>query len=291
MDMENPSIITSNTDSLDERVSLDSIAGKRYQMEALKNMISDKFQVINNSVDPPTARQLEKLLAGKQTDVVILNDGSTAKLVILNTLEKGPSIHQMDVRAELTLGKTYLGHTFTEQDKQYLHKYGDMGRPVQLIDPKGGQPFKALIGVDQDTKRLKLLNIDKFKMPDEILGKKLTPVQKMMLLEGKALRLDNMEYKGTKFSAYTRLSAAKGGFKYNKIQSQQNKLPLASPQSKVQSISPPALQTSNQKQTLPSQSVESTSSARQAKVTSNTPTGTGEKPKPDLKKPKVKLRR
>lgn len=274
-----------------DRVNLNSIVGKRYQMDLFKNMICDKFQVINNSVDPQTAQQLEKLLAGKQTDVVILNDGSTAKLVILNTPDKGPRIHQMDVRAELTLGKTYLGDTFTEQDKQYLHKYGDMGRPAQLIDPNGGQPFKALIGVDQETRRLRLFNIDTFRMPDEILGKKLTPVQKLMLLEGKALRLDNMDYKGTKFSAYTRLSAAKGGFKYNKIQTQQNNLPLASLPSQVQSISSPAPQPSNQKLTPVSQSKELSSSTRQSNVTANTQTDTGDKPKPDVKKSKVKLRR
>lgn len=274
-----------------DRVDLDSIVGKRYQMNALKNMINDKFQVINNSVDQQTARQLEKLLAGKQTDVVILNDGSTAKLVILNTPDKGISIHQMDVRAELTLGKTYLGHTFTDQDKQYLQKYGDMGRPVQLIDPNGGQPFKALIGVDADTKRLKLLNIDKFRMPDEILGKKLTPVQKMMLLEGKALRLDNMEYKGSKFSAYTRLSAAKGGFKYNKIQDQQKKLPLISPLPQAQSASPPILQITNQIPGSAPHTAGLSAKSDQAKTNASNQNQVGDKLKAEVNKPKVKLRR
>lgn len=282
----NPSV-----DGVVDRVDLDSIVGRRYQMAALKNMINDKFQVINNSVDQQTARQLEKLLAGKQTDVVILNDGSTAKLVILNTPDKGISIHQMDVRAELTLGKTYLGHTFTDQDKQYLQKYGDMGRPVQLIDPNGGQPFKALIGVDADTKRLKLLNIDKFRMPDEILGKKLTPVQKMMLLEGKALRLDNMEYKGSKFSAYTRLSAAKGGFKYNKIQDQQKKQTQINPLPQAQSASPPTPQISNQKPGSAPHTAGLSAKSDQAKTNASSQNPMGDKLKAEVKKPKVKLRR
>lgn len=275
-----------------DRVDLDTIVGKRYSMDVMKNMISDKLQVINNTVDHQTATQVEKLLAGKQTDIVILNDGSTAKLVILNKPDRGLSIHQMDVRAELTLGKTYLGHTFSDQDKQYLLKYGDMGRPVQLINPDSGLPFKALIGVDSDTNRLKLLNIDTFKMPAEICGKKLTPVQKTLLLEGKALRLNDMEFNGKKFSAYTRLSAAKGGFKYNAIKGQnlQNSLPLPNQQRQLTPSNPDFPQGTTISQATKPQKLPATASTHQGKPNPRTSATTEEKEKTTVKKSKKGLR-
>ena len=288
---DTPTFPTAANDGV-ERVDLNTIVGKRYSMEAIKNLISDKLQVINNTVDQQTARQVEKLLAGKQTDVVILNDGSTAKLIILNKPDRGLSIHQMDVRAELRLGNTYLGHTFSDQDKQYLLKYGDMGRPVQLINPDSGLPFKALIGVDADTNRLKLLNVDSFRIPDEIFGKKLTLVQKTMLLEGKALRLNDMEFNGKKFSAYTRLSAAKGGFKYNTIKNQrtQNSLPSPAQPRQQTSINPESSQATNVSQATKPQKLSGTASIQQGKTNPGASVTAEEKGKTPVKKSKKSLR-
>ncbi len=155
----------------------------------------------------------KRLLNGQKTDVVITGDGSTGKLYVLNTPDTGPQLVLQDVRRELTLKDSYLGHVFTDKDKQNLLKYGDMGRAIDLIDKQSGLKFTGFVGVDKETKTLTVLRADqirpKIERMSHLKGIPLNGLQKQRLMEGRAIRLDNMTSKaGTPFSAYVRVSAA-----------------------------------------------------------------------------------
>ena len=204
----------------DERVRLADIPSSRYSVGDMKNLITDKLQVIDGTVDKITAAEIETLLKGRKTNVMALNDGSTARLYIHNSPQSGPAIHQIDVQASLRLNDTYLGHTFTPTDKANLNRYGDMGRPVSLNDHRTGEPFNAFVGVDPQTNKLNVMRVDKVRIPEALHGKTLSPAQKNILLAGKAIRLDGMVHNGNSFSKYVRLAASradKGGFKYDNI--------------------------------------------------------------------------
>ena len=164
----------------------------------------------------------KRLLNGQKTDVIVTGDGSTGKLYVLNTPDQGPQLVLQDVRRELTLKESYLGHAFTDKDKQNLLKYGDMGRAVDLIDKQSGRKFIGFVGVDKDTKTLTVLRADqirpKIERMSHLKGVSLNGLQKQRLMEGKAIRLDNMTSKaGTFFSAYVRVSAAGRTLRFDHI--------------------------------------------------------------------------
>lgn len=169
-----------------------------------------------------TGDNAKRLLNGQKTDVVITGDGSTGKLYVLNTPDTDPQLVLQDVRRELTLKDSYLGHVFTDKDKQNLLKYGDMGRAVDLIDKQSALKFTGFVGVDKETKTLTVLRADqirpKIERMSHLKGIPLNGLQKQRLMEGKAIRLDNMTSKaGTLFSAYVRVSAAGRNLRFDHI--------------------------------------------------------------------------
>ena len=169
-----------------------------------------------------TGENAKRLLNGQKTDVVKTGSGSIGKLYVLNTPENGPQLVLQDVRGELKLKESYLGHVFSDKDKQNLHKYGDMGRAVELVDKQSGQKFTGFIGVDKDIKTLTVLRADvirpKIERMTHLKGVPLNGLQKQRLIEGKAVRLDKMTSKaGTTFSAYVRVSAASRSLRFDHI--------------------------------------------------------------------------
>lgn len=200
-----------------EPIPVNRIEGVKTRYPALLlNQVASQFGV------QLTGDNAKRLLKGQKTDVVITGDGSTGKLYVLNTPDTGPQLVLQDVRRELTLKDSYLGHVFTDKDKQNLTKYGDMGRAVDLIDKQSGQKFTGFIGVDKDTKTLTVLRADqirpKIERMSHLKGIPLNGLQKQRLMEGKAIRLDNMTSKaGTSFSAYVRVSAAGRNLRFDHI--------------------------------------------------------------------------
>lgn len=199
---------------------------------SLLDQVASQFDVqLNND-------NAKRLLNGQKTDVVITGDGSTGKLYVLNTPDTGPQLVLQDVRRELTLKDSYLGHVFTDKDKQNLLKYGDMGRAIDLIDKQSGLKFTGFVGVDKETKTLTVLRADqirpKIERMSHLKGVPLNGLQKQRLMEGKAIRLDNMTSKaGTPFSAYVRVSAAGRNLRFDHIPTgQSQKISAALPTKK-----------------------------------------------------------
>jgi hypothetical protein len=114
------------------------------------------------------------------------------------------------IRKEPNLKFPFFGHAFTKEDKENLLQTGNMGRVVNLINPKTDESIPSIVSVDRLTNELVALKADFIKIPDEIKGIKLNQVQKQTLLEGKPLYIEGMVSKnGTPFDATVQFNADK----------------------------------------------------------------------------------
>ncbi|GAA4463013.1 hypothetical protein GCM10023189_40480 [Nibrella saemangeumensis] len=160
----------------------------------------------------------KKLLNGQKTDLQMLPDGTIRKFYLTHSPDQGIHINQIEPRKELTLSSDYLGHAFTEEDKNRLQKYGEMGRRVDLNDAITNQPFKGYIGVDADTKTLTVLREDRFRFPEHIKGVQLNEQQKESLRDGKLTPIHGMTgADGQSFDALVQVSAAKRSLIFRRL--------------------------------------------------------------------------
>lgn len=114
------------------------------------------------------------------------------------------------IRKEPQLNFPFFGHEFSKEDKDNLLKTGNMGRVVDLNNPKTGETIPSIISVDRLTNEVIALRVDRIKLPDEIKGVKLDEQQKQTLMEGKPLYLEGMvSKKGEPFSATVQFNADK----------------------------------------------------------------------------------
>jgi len=114
------------------------------------------------------------------------------------------------IRKEPNLNFEFFGHKFNQDDKDNLLNTGNMGRVVNLTNPKTGETIPSIISVDRLTNELVALKTDFIKIPDEIKGVKLDETQKQTLMEGKPLQIEGMiSKKGTEFSATVQFNADK----------------------------------------------------------------------------------
>jgi len=161
---------------------------------------------------------LDTLLKGYKTNILLpvsLNLGSAvtkmdARLSLLPGENDMAVVSIQGVRQKPQLDYPFFGHEFSKDDKDNLLKTGNMGRVVDLTNPKTGETLPSIISVDRLTNELVALRIDKIKVPDEIKGVKLDEQQKQTLLEGKPLTLEGMtSKKGQPFDATVQFNADK----------------------------------------------------------------------------------
>jgi len=136
--------------------------------------------------------RMDARLSLKQND-----DGQV--VVAIHGIRKGPN-----------LNFPFFGHEFSKEDKDNLLQSGNMGRVVNLINPKNSEVMPSVISIDRLTNELVALRTDFIKIPDDIKGVKLTEDQKQTLLEGKPLHLEGMvSKKGTSFDSEVQFNADK----------------------------------------------------------------------------------
>ncbi len=194
------------TDAGENRYKLEQIDWKSMSNLGLSKERLEKMNV------------LEPLLKGYKTN----------ELVPV-TLDLGTSITKMDarlslqakedgqvvlaihgIRKEPQLHFKFFGHEFTKEDKDNLLKNGNMGRVVDLTNPKTGETIPSIISIDKLTNELIALRTTLIKIPEEIKGIKLDDQQKMTLSEGKPLYLEGMiSKKGEPFNASVQFNADK----------------------------------------------------------------------------------
>ncbi|MCP1994481.1 DUF3945 domain-containing protein [Flavobacterium sp. HSC-61S13] len=161
---------------------------------------------------------LEPLLKGFKTNELVpvsLNLGTAvtrmdARLSLQHNDEGKVVVAIHGIRKEPNLNFEFFGHKFTDEDKKNLLDAGNMGRVVDLKNPKTGETIPSIISVDRLTNELIALKIEYIKIPDEIKGVKLNDEQKQTLMDGKPLHLEGMiSKKGTEFEATVQFNADK----------------------------------------------------------------------------------
>ena len=161
---------------------------------------------------------LDPLLRGYKTNELVpvsLNLGTAvtrmdARLSLQQNNEGQVVVAIHGIRKEPNLNFEFFGHKFTKEDKDNLLQSGNMGRMVNLTNPKTGETIPSIISVDRLTNELVALRTDKIKIPDEIKGIKLDDAQRQTLMEGKPLYIEGMiSKKGTPFDANVQFNADK----------------------------------------------------------------------------------
>ena len=161
---------------------------------------------------------LEPLLKGYKTNDLVplaVNLGQTVARfdarLSLQTNDAGDVVVAIHgIRKEPSLNYPLFGHEFTAADKENLLKTGNMGRVVDLVNPKTDSIIPSVISIDRLTNELVAFPVERMKIPDEIKGVVLNTDQKQILAEGKSLYLKGLlSKKGTTFDATLQFNADK----------------------------------------------------------------------------------
>jgi len=119
------------------------------------------------------------------------------------------------IRKEPNLHMPLFGHEFTPQDKENLVRTGNMGRVVDLVNPRTGETIPSIISLDRLTNDLVALGVSKMKIPDEVKGIPLSATQQEALKQGKAIFVEGMtSKKGTSFDAALQYNADKRSLEF-----------------------------------------------------------------------------
>ena len=162
--------------------------------------------------------QLDLLLKGYKTNKVYptsVNFGavimrSEARLGFQDGEDGKPVLMMYGVRHEPNLKAPFFGHEFTKEDKANLLQSGNMGRVVDLVNPKTEEKIPSVISIDHLTNEVIAFRQERIKVPDDIKGVKLTEDQKQDLKDGKAIYLEGLDFKNSKNkSAYVQFNAEK----------------------------------------------------------------------------------
>lgn len=175
---------------------------------------------------------LEPLLRGYKTNELVpvtINLGTAisrtdARLSLQQNTEGAVTVAIHGIRKEPGLHYPFFGHEFSKEDKANLLQTGNMGRVVELENPKTGERIPSIISVDRLTNELVALRTEFIKIPDAIKGVQLDDAKKQTLLEGKPLYLEGMiSKKGTEFSATVQFNADKRYVEFQFDRSNTNK--------------------------------------------------------------------
>ena len=118
------------------------------------------------------------------------------------------------LRKEPQLDFPYMGHKFSNEEKETLLATGNLGKTIEVM-PKNGEPFSAYISIDPQTNELIALRADRISIPQEIKGVTLSDGQYKDLVEGKAVKVEGMTSKnGKSFDATLQVNAEKKGIEF-----------------------------------------------------------------------------
>lgn len=189
----------------------------RYQIEQINWGIMEKFGLNQEKLEKLNA--MEPLLKGYKTPHLIPVKINFDKAVTImdarlslqcnDVGEVEPCIH--GIRKEPDLNNAFFGHIFMVEDKKKLLETGNMGRIVNLINPKTDEVIPSVISRDRLTNELVAWRSGSIRVPLVICGVTLNEVQKKTLKEGKVLFMENMlSKKGTLFNSNVQFNADKG---------------------------------------------------------------------------------
>ena len=205
-----------NRNSMETTQTTSETGGYRYKPEQIDWETMNNLGLNKEKLEKMNL--LDPLLRGFKTNELVpvsLNLGTAvtrmdARLSLQQNDEGAVVVAIHGIRKEPNLNFAFFGHEFSKEDKENLLQTGNMGRVVNLINPKTNETILSIVSVDRLTNELIALRTDKIKIPDEIKGVKLDDVQKQTLMEGKPLHIEGMtSKKGTSFDAEVQFNADK----------------------------------------------------------------------------------
>ena len=165
--------------------------------------------------------ELEKMLSWQKSNLVTIAVpiGDTtiytdARLAFRTDGEGNIGLAVHPLRKEPQLDFPYMGHKFSNEEKEQLLATGNLGKTIE-ITPKNGEPFAAYVSIDPQTNELIALRADRVNIPKEIKGVTLSDAQYKDLVEGKAVKVKGMTAKsGKSFNAILQVNAEKKGIEF-----------------------------------------------------------------------------
>ncbi|MFP3591425.1 DUF3945 domain-containing protein [Chryseobacterium sp. SIMBA_038] len=205
---QNNNAMSTNTSSTEKEY--------KYSADQIDWNMMSKFGLTQEKLEKSNA--LDPMLKGFKTNGLVpitINLGTAltkmdARLS-LQTNDTGEIVMNIHgIRREPNFNFKFLGHEFSPEDKKNLMENGNMGRIVDLINPKTDEITPSLISRDRLTNELIAYKVENVKIPDEIKGVKLDETQKHTLKEGRPLYLEGMiSTKGEPFDAHVQFNADK----------------------------------------------------------------------------------
>ncbi len=114
------------------------------------------------------------------------------------------------IRSEPQLDQAFRGYTFTKEDKAELRKSGNLGKQVELVDPKTGELKKCLVSIDRLTNEIEAVPVDKIYIKPKVANIDLDMKAIGILKNGGLIKEQHVELpNGAKFTADLQYSAAK----------------------------------------------------------------------------------
>lgn len=126
------------------------------------------------------------------------------------------------IKNEPKLDVPFRGYEFSKEDREQLLKTGNLGKVVELADPKTGEMKKCLVSVDRLTNEIEAMPVDKIFIKNHI-GKTELSMKEIGILKdggvvhGKEIELNN----GRKFTSDLQYNADKRDVEFVRTQSLQ----------------------------------------------------------------------
>lgn len=172
--------------------------------------ITREILVKTNSLDPMLNYQKSPVLLTIAANFDGVKINTDARLSFRETPDGKIALSVNGIQKQPELDKPFYGNTFTEEDKQNLLKYGNLGRVVNMKLPNSTEQIPVFVSVDKLTNELVACRADRIKIPNEIKGVTLDETQKTALKQGDAIYVEGMTSKGGKeFNATLQVNAEK----------------------------------------------------------------------------------
>ena len=130
------------------------------------------------------------------------------------------------IKNEPQLDVPFKGYEFTKEDKEQLLKTGNLGKAVDLTDPKTGEVKKSLVSIDRLTNEVESVPVDRVYIKNHI-GKTELSMKEIGILKdggvvhGKEIELNN----GRKFTSDLQYNADKRDVEFVRTQSLKQEQP------------------------------------------------------------------
>ena len=114
------------------------------------------------------------------------------------------------IRNEPQLDQNFRCYEFTKEDKAELRKTGNLGKQVELADPKTGELKKCLVSIDKLTNEIEAVPVDKIYIKPKVANIDLDMKAIGILKNGGLIKEQHVELpNGAKFTADLQYSASK----------------------------------------------------------------------------------